>query len=538
MNLIPAIRAAFGAAAFRKVETDEKPAFRGEQLFVPPQVLTQAAEVCFRELAFYFRESYLALLAAKLNDPDASANDRFVIRALLKNAVIAAGGELPSCQDTGTAAVFAWKDEAVFSAADERRALERGIEAAYRDNYLRSSQTAALSFFEEGGTGMNLPAAIHIEAVQGGGAGREGPAYRFLFSAKGGGSSNKTAFFSMPPALLEEKAFDAFLQEKITALGTAACPPYQLAVIVGGASPEENMEVLKLATSGLLEHVPFFENPLRGERAETGPRRDKFWEERAMEIGRDSGLGAQFGGGALLLSARVLRLPRHAASCPVSIGVSCAAHRNMLAVVNSGGLLIERLAHEPALLLREEGIALDDNAAAAAPEINLDRPLREICRSLKALSAAREPGAMALLSGKLLVARDRAHLRWHELIAQGKPLPSYLFEHPVYYAGPSETPPGRVIGSLGPTTAQRMDGYGEELMSRGASLVTLAKGNRSEAFRECCKKHGGFYLGTIGGAAALLSSEHISAARVIDYPDLGMEAVRLITVRKLPAFVI
>jgi fumarate hydratase class I len=350
----------------------------------------------------------------------------------------------------------------------------------------------------------------------------------------------------MTKALLEKDRFEAFLEEKIKALGTAACPPYRIALVVGGPSPEFNLETLKLATAEALDAAPYLGE---GE-DETAPgpliRRDRYWEDRVMEIGKRGGLGAQFGGTGLLLDARVLRLPRHAASCPVSIGVSCSAHRNILAFIDREGLHMEKLAETPEAFLRSRGIdpyaaQIVPQAAAGArigeasvPRINLNRPLKDICAELSALS----PGDKTLLSGKLLVARDAAHLKWRALLAGGSPLPGYLFKYPIYYAGPAASPPGKIIGSLGPTTAQRMDPYGDEFMSRGASLITLAKGNRTALWQKACKTYGGFYLGTIGGAAALLAEENVVSNELLDYPELGMEAVRLIEVRDLLAFII
>jgi fumarate hydratase class I len=540
MDLFHPIKDAFEKTEFKTPDTgEEKPRLEGRRLFIPPDMLRRAAEEGFRELSFFFRESHLRLLAERFKDPELSANDRLAIRLLLKNALIAAGGELALCQDTGTAVIYGWKEEGVFTGSEDRDALEAGVAGAYKKNYLRSSQTGAYSFFDEFNTGDNLPAQIHIESVPSSGQGLSSPGgrYWFLFVAKGGGSSNKTSLFPMTKALLEEKEFEKFLEEKIRALGTAACPPYRLAIVVGGASPELNLEVLKLATAEALDAAPFFTG---GEDAETARgnwiRRDAYWEKRAMEIGRATGLGAQFGGPSLLLDARVLRLPRHAASCPVSIGVSCVAHRNLFAFIDHEGLHIERLCSGPAAFLEGMGLNQDKEGRGSedAFRIDLDRPMGELCRELSGFKA----GDRLLLSGRLLVARDAAHLKWHSLIGEGKDLPAYLFKYPIYYAGPAATPPGRIIGSLGPTTAGRMDGYAEEFMSRGVSLVTVAKGNRSALWRESCRKYGGFYLGTIGGAAALLAGEHVTANELLDYPELGMEAVRLITVKDLPAFIV
>jgi fumarate hydratase class I len=546
VDIFRLVTRAFEKTEFKIVDTGgERPRLDGGRLFIPPAMLRRAAEEGFRELAFFFRESHLRLLAGRLKDPELSVNDRLVIGLLLKNAISAAGGELALCQDTGTAIVYGWKEEGVFTGADDREQLEAGVAGAYTKNYLRSSQTGAYAFFDEFNTGDNLPAQVHIGSVPAIGAGPEaslpGGSYRFLFVAKGGGSSNKTALFSMTKALLEKEAFEQFLEEKIRALGTAACPPYRLAVVVGGTSPELNLEVLKLATAEALDAAPFF---AEGKNEETARgnwiRRDAYWEKRAMEIGRATGLGAQFGGSSLLLDARVLRLPRHAASCPVSIGVSCVAHRNLYAFIDRDGLHIERLCSNPAAFLGGLGFSpnfdpdKEAQGSEEAAKINLDRPIREVCRELSGFKA----GDRLLLSGRFLVARDAAHLKWHSLIREGKDLPAYLLKYPIYYAGPAATPPGRIIGSLGPTTAGRMDGYAEEFMCRGASLVTVAKGSRSALWRESCRTYGGFYLGTIGGAAALLAEEHVRTCELIDYPELGMEAVRLITVKDLPAFII
>jgi fumarate hydratase class I len=528
------ITAAFRAARFTRIE-GPAPVLEGEVLRVQAELLERLAETAFREMAFYFRKSHLEALLELRASPEASENDRLVVTTLLRNAVIAAGGDLTSCQDTGTAIVYGWKDEGVHTGADDGEAIEAGIALAYEKNHLRASQTGARSFFGEFNTGNNLPAQIHIAAAPG--SPEECPLYRFLFTAKGGGSSNKTAFFPLTPALLEEGAFRAFLEERIPALGTAACPPYHLAVVVGGTSPEQNLEILKLATTGFLDGLPFFGEEGSGEGEGGLVHRDRFWEREALRIGRKCGLGAQFGGTGLLLSARVIRLPRHAASCPVSIGVSCAAHRSLLGYISREGPFIEELVHDPAGLLRDRGMedgALPGGGGRPERTISLDRPMREICADLSALS----PGDRCLLSGKLLVARDRAHLNWRRLIAEGRALPDYLFTYPIYYAGPSAAPPGRITGSIGPTTAQRMDPYGEELMSRGASLVTLSKGNRSALWAGACKKYGGFYLGAVGGAAALQAAENVTGSELIDYPELGMEAVRLITVEKLLAFVV
>ena len=526
------IDAAFEAAKFRRLEVQgAEPALKDGQLEVPPELLREVSREAFRRISFYFRRSHLRGLAETLSDDAASDNDRFVAETLLRNAEVSARGELPLCQDTGTPTIVGWKSESVRTRAADADFLSEGIREAYERYNLRSSQVGASSFFDEFDTRTNLPAQIHIEAIPDGAA-AGGPSYRFLFVAKGGGSANKTAFFQMTKALLEPERFDAFLREKVAALGVAACPPYRLAVVVGGTSAEENLRVLKLATTEILDFAPDDPTAAGGTLF-----RDKFWERRLMEIARGCGVGAQFGGTALALDARVLRLTRHAASCPVSIGVSCSAHRNALAVIDSGGARLEELEERPAEFLASIGVEFASPATRGAvgdARIDLDAPMAEIRRAL----SARRIGDRVLLSGRILVARDAAHLKWHALIKSGAELPSYLTRHPILYAGPAATPPGRTIGSFGPTTAQRMDEYAEELMSRGASLVTMAKGNRSAAWTAACTAHGGFYLGIVGGAAALIAQENILESGVVDYPELGMEAVRLIRVRDLPSFLV
>lgn len=522
--------AAFSAARFVDFTVPgAAPAVKGGRLFVPPALLRELSREAFRRISFFLRRSQLDGIAAVLTNKATSDNDRFVARELLRNAAIAARGEFALCQDTGTATIAAWKDESVFTGASDEVELAAGAKEAYGRYHLRSSQVASTAFFDEFDTGTNLPAQTHVEATR---DGPPGPSYRFLFVAKGGGSANKTALFQMTKALLEPERFDAFLKEKIASLGVAACPPYRLAVVVGGTSAEENLRILKLATTEILDCAP------REPESKGGTMyRDAYWESRAMEIARSCGLGAQFGGSALAIDARVIRLTRHAASCPVSIGVSCSAHRNALAIIDGNGARIEELEERPREYLAEKGVKLDLGHAGTRTEtvrIDLDRSMESIRAELSKCAV----GARVLLSGEVLVARDAAHLNWHNALKAGGELPSYTKEHPILYAGPAATPPGKTIGSFGPTTAQRMDEYAEELMSRGAALVTLAKGNRGAPWTKACAEFGGFYLGTIGGAAALIAEEHILESRVIDFPELGMEAVRLIRVRELPAFLI
>ena len=453
-----------------------------------------------------------------------------VASILLKNAVISSKGVYPLCQDTGIANIFAWKDTSVHTDADDIKTISSGVESTYRDRNLRFSTTIPESLFTEHDPGNNMPAQVSITATAENPS--TGPAYRFIFCAKGGGSSNKTSLFQSTKAILNKESFEGFLRKQIPALGTAACPPYSIAVVVGGLSPEQNLLTLKLATTG------FFDEKLAGwdyRILGSEPIRDMEWEETALHIARESGLGAQFGGKALAISATVMRLPRHGASCPVSIGVSCSAHRNLHGFINRDGMWLEHTEGNP---LSVEGLA---EAAAWCEqktdkriEINLDAGIKTV----RTLLAGLEPGTPVLLSGNILVARDAAHARWKDLIDRGLQLPGYTTEFPILYAGPAQTPPGCVTGSFGPTTAGRMDDYAEMLMKRGAALVTVAKGNRSEAWRKACETWGATYLGTVGGAAALIAEECITASRVLDYADLGMEAVRLVTLKELPSFVL
>ncbi|MDR2808436.1 MAG: fumarate hydratase [Spirochaetaceae bacterium] len=511
------IAQSFHAARFDTLPCKEKPSRKGNRLFIPPRLLHRMAEEAFHRLAFYLRRSHLDLLAERYHDPQSSANDRFVLRTLLENAGVACKGELALCQDTGTVVIYGWKDEAVYTGGDDAKELAEGALDAYQKHHLRASQVGASSFFDEYNTATNAPVQIKLHACA---AAEKRKCYRFLFIAKGGGSSNKTAFFSLSKASLEEEQFSRFLDEQIKALGTNACPPYRLAVVVGGTSPEYNLELLKLATTEILDYAPYDGN--------AWIRRDRYWEERIMEKGRQSGLGAQFGGTNLLLDARVLRLPRHAASCPVSIGVSCVAHRNLLGVIDSKGIHLERLCttapQYPTL----------DSQSPPAFAVNLAPPLSNLCRQLSQFSV----GDRLLLSGELLVARDAAHYEWHRRLKAGQTLPDYLYRYAIFYAGPSERPPGKIIGSVGPTTAGRMDRYAEAFLSAGVSLVTVAKGARNLQWVDACRRYGGFYLGTVGGAAALMAEQYITKDTIIDYPELGMEAVRLISVHNLPAVIL
>jgi fumarate hydratase, class I len=487
----------------------------GKILSVDPDSLSRISREAFHDAAFFLQEAQLAKLAAAIADPRASDSDRFVAASLLKNAAIASGEVLPLCQDTGTATIMAWRGEGIVSGADDYEALACGARTAYLSDNLRFSQLEPTSFFSERDTRDNMPAQVDI-------AYSAENAYRFVFIAKGGGSTNKTSFFQETKALLNPRHFRKFLEQHIPRLGTSACPPYHLAVVVGGTSPEYNLKVLKLSSAGVLDG-------LSGPGSARGIFRDAEWEAAVMDIARESGLGAQFGGTYLALDARVIRLPRHAASCPVSLGLSCNAHRNLRGYLSREGAFLEELERNPARFLPTSSAS-----AAVGERIDLDRPMEEIRRELARCAA----GDLVLLSGPLIVARDQAHARLKEMLDRGEALPAWFRDHPVCYAGPAETPPGRAIGSFGPTTAGRMDSYVEDFMSAGASFVTLAKGNRSESVRLACERHGGTYLAAIGGAAALIACEHIVSNEAVAFPELGMEAARLIRVRELPAFVV
>jgi fumarate hydratase, class I len=489
-------------------------------LRVDPRALTLLAQAALKDVNFLLRPAHLSKLRAIIDDPEASDNDRFVADTLLKNAVIAAKGQLPSCQDTGTAIVIGEKGEAVWTGGNDEAALEAGIFNTYQGENLRYSQMAPTSMFEEKNTGSNLPAQIDIHAASGG----HQDEYHFLFLAKGGGSANKSYLFQETKSLLNEKSLEKFLREKLFSLGTAACPPYHLAVVIGGTSAEATLKAVKMASTGYYDGLPV-----------TGSGngqafRDTEWEERIVRMAQESRIGAQFGGKYFVHDVRVLRLPRHAASCPVGIGVSCSADRNIKARITRDGIFLEQLETDPGRFLPPQGAGADAKPVA----IDLNRPMAEIRASL-----SRFPIKTRLsLSGPLIVARDVAHARIKQMLDAGGAMPQWLMDHPVYYAGPAKTPEGMASGSFGPTTAGRMDGYVDEFMAKGGSLVMLAKGNRSPVVRDACAKHGGFYLGSIGGPAAVLAQENILKVEVVDFAELGMEAVRRIWVKDFPAFVV
>lgn len=485
---------------------------------VEPEALTELARAAFVDISHLLRPSHLESLSAILKDPEASDNDRFVALELLRNACIAAGGTLPMCQDTGTAIVMAHKGQQVWTGFDDAAALAEGIKKTYKESYLRYSQMAPLSMYKEQNTGSNLPAQIEIYA-------EPGDSYEFMFVAKGGGSANKSYLYQETKSVLNPESLRKFLTEKIGSIGTSACPPYHLAIVIGGLSAELTLKTVKMASCHYLDSLP-------SEGDSTGRAfRDLEMEKEVLEITKELGIGAQFGGKYFCHDVRVVRLPRHGASLPVGIGVSCSADRQILAKINSEGIWLEQLEKDPARYLPE---VEESGLSGSVLHLDLNQPMKE----LRAKLSGRPPGTRLMLSGTMLVARDIAHAKWKELIEQGKDLPEYTTKHPIYYAGPAKTPEGYASGSFGPTTAGRMDSYAELLMSRGASLITLAKGNRSKQVSEACKNWGGFYLGTIGGAAARLAQDSIKKVEIIDFPELGMEAVHRIEIENFPAFVV
>lgn len=506
-------------ADYRRLSPDfvSSASFEGSDIVkISPEGLTLLAEAAFRDAAFLLRPNHLRQLRGIFDDPESSDNEKSVALELLRNAVISAEGVFPMCQDTGTAVIIGWKGGRVWTGGGDERALSRGVFNAYVQNCFRYSQNAPLTMYEEKNTGTNLPAQTEIFAV-------DGDEFRFLFIAKGGGSSNKTALFQETKAVLNPGVLSRFLVEKMKALGTAACPPYHLAVVVGGTSPELTVKTVKLASAGCLDTLPSAGSPAGH------AFRDHELEARLLEASRRIGLGAQFGGRHFCLDIRVIRLPRHGASCPIGIGVSCNADRNIKGKITRDGIFLERLETEP-----EKYLPADAGMRSAAVAVDLDRPMDEI----RAILTRHPVGTRLALSGKIVVARDIAHAKLKEKIDRGEGLPGYFKDHIIYYAGPAKTPPGRPSGSFGPTTAERMDDYVPVFQRLGGSLVMLAKGNRSKTVTESCGRHGGFYLGSIGGAAARLAKDCIIRQEVIEYPELGMEAIFMITVKDFPAFII
>jgi len=488
-------------------------------LQVEPEALTLLSRTAFRDIAHWLRPAHLAQLRRILDDAEASANDRFVALDLLKNACIAAGGVLPMCQDTGTAIVMGKRGERVLTGGDDERSISLGIQQTYETSALRFSQMAPLTMWEEKNTGTNLPAQIELYATA-------GDAYKLLFMAKGGGSANKSYLYQETKAVLNRSSMLRFLDEKLRTLGTAACPPYHLAVVIGGTSAELALKTAKYASAHYLDGLPTEGSPLGH------GFRDLELEADVLALTQGFGIGAQFGGKYFCHDIRVVRLPRHGASCPVAIAVSCSADRQALGKITSEGVFLEQLEEDPARYLPE--VTHDDLADADVVRIDLNRPMAEIRADL-----SRHPVKTRLsLTGPMVVARDIAHAKIKERLDAGEPMPEYLRDHCVYYAGPAKTPAGYASGSFGPTTAGRMDSYVEGFQAAGGSLVMLAKGNRSRQVTDACAAHGGFYLGSIGGPAARLAQDCIRKVEVLEYPELGMEAVWKIEVEDFPAFIV
>ncbi len=493
--------------------------WNGKQiLVVQPEALTTLAKAAFTDVSHLLRAEHLEMLRGILTDEEASSNDRFVATELLKNASIAAGGTLPMCQDTGTAIVVAHKGDRVWTDADDASVIEEGIKKTYNECNLRYSQMAPLSMYQEANTGSNLPAQIEIYSDP-------GESYDFLFIAKGGGSANKTFLLQETKSVLNPDSLRKLLTEKIAGLGTSACPPYHLAVVIGGLSAEMTLKTVKLASCHYLDSLP-----QEGDKSGRAFR-DVALEKEILEITRQLGIGAQFGGKYFCHDVRVIRLPRHGASLPIGIGVSCSADRQILGRIDANGIWLEQLETDPARFLPE---VETKDLGSDTVRVNLDRPMQEIIAQLTGMP----PGTRLMLSGTLLVARDIAHAKWKEALERGEELPEYTKKHPIYYAGPAKTPTGYASGSFGPTTAGRMDSYSDLLMSRGASLITLAKGNRGKLVKDSCEKYGGFYLGTIGGAAARLAQDSIRKVETIDYAEQGMEAVFRVEIEDFPAFIV
>ena len=493
--------------------------FEGKTILkVTPEALTHLSREAYHDANFYLRPAHLEQVAAILKDPEASDNDRYVALTLLRNAEVAAQGILPLCQDTGTAAILGYKGQQVWTNANDAEALSKGVYEAYTKENLRYSQNAALDMYHEVNTGTNLPAQIDLTASQ-------GDIYKFLFVSKGGGSANKMFLFQETRAVLSPAGLEKFVSDKLGYLGTSACPPYHLAFVIGGTSAEATMKTLKLASTKYYDALPT-----------TGDEygrafRDLEWEQKILQIARNTGIGAQFGGKYFALDVRVIRLPRHGASLPIGMGVSCSADRNVKGKITKDGIWIEKLETNPGRFLAPGQRQIKDDKSV---HINLNQPMPAILAEL----SKHPTTTRVLLTGTLVVARDIAHAKLKERVDAGQGLPDYLKNHPVYYAGPAKTPTGYASGSFGPTTAGRMDSYVDLFQSLGGSMIMLAKGNRSKAVTDACHKHGGFYLGSIGGPAAILAKENIKKVELLEYAELGMEAVWKIEVENFPAFIL
>jgi len=493
--------------------------FEGKEILkVSPEILTKVAKACFHDCSFMLRTEHLKMVANILTDPEASENDKYVAITMLRNAEIAAKGVLPFCQDTGTATIVAKKGQQVWTGGDDEEAISLGVYQTYTDENLRYSQTIPLSMYAEKNSGNNLPAQIDLYSVN-------GMEYKFLCVAKGGGSANKTYLFQETKALLNPKTLVKYLAEKAKTLGTAACPPYHIAFVIGGTSAEACLKTVKLASAKYLDHLPTEGN-------EFGQAfRDIELEKEVLHAAQELGIGAQFGGKYFALDVRIIRLPRHGASCPVGMGVSCSADRNIKAKINKDGAWIEKMEENPGRFIPDE---YRKEGEGGAVKIDLNKPMKEILAEL-----SKYPVATRLsLTGTIIVGRDIAHAKLNERLDKGEGLPQYIKDHPIYYAGPAKTPDGMPSGSFGPTTAGRMDSYVDRFQENGGSMIMLAKGNRSQQVTDACKKYGGFYLGSIGGPAAILAQNNIKKVEVVEYPELGMEAIWKIDVVDFPAFIL
>ncbi|WP_086874167.1 class I fumarate hydratase FumA [Kosakonia pseudosacchari] len=493
--------------------------FDGQQVLkVEPEALTLLAQRAFHDASFMLRPSHQKQVAAILHDPQASENDKYVALQFLRNSEIAAKGVLPTCQDTGTAIIMGKKGQRVWTGGGDEAALARGVYNTYTEDNLRYSQNAPLDMYKEVNTGTNLPAQIDLYSV-------DGDEYKFLCIAKGGGSANKTYLYQETKALITPAKLKNYLVEKMRTLGTAACPPYHIAFVIGGTSAESTLKTVKLASTRYYDGLPTEGN-------EHGQAfRDVQLEQELMQEAQNLGLGAQFGGKYFAHDIRVIRLPRHGASCPIGMGVSCSADRNIKAKINREGIWIEKMEHNPGQYIPEE---LRQQGEGDVAKIDLNQSMKAILAQLSAFPVS----TRVSLNGTIIVARDIAHAKLKELIDNGEELPQYVKDHPIYYAGPAKTPEGYASGSLGPTTAGRMDSYVDLLQSHGASMIMLAKGNRSQQVTDACAKHGGFYLGSIGGPAAVLAQQSIKSLECVAYPELGMEAIWKIEVENFPAFIL
>ncbi len=494
--------------------------FEGKKILkIDPEGLAVLARNAMRNVSFLLRPGHLKLVAQILKDPEASENDKSVALTMLRNAEVAAMGKLPFCQDTGTATIIGKKGQSVWTGACDEEYLSKGVYDCYTQENLRYSQNAPLNMWDEVNTGCNLPAQIDLYAT-------DSDKYEFLFVAKGGGSANKTYLYQETKAILTRERLIPFMIEKMKGLGTAACPPYHIAFVVGGTSAEACLKNVKLASTKYLDNLPTKGNELGH------AFRDVELEKELLAESRKLGIGAQFGGANFALDVRIIRMPRHGASCPIGLGVSCSADRNMKAKIDADGIWLEELETDPAKYIPEE--YRDVNTSDGAVEIDLNRPMPEILKEL-----SKYPVKTRLkLNGTIIVGRDIAHAKLKERLDRGEGLPQYIKDHPIYYAGPAKTPAGMPSGSFGPTTAGRMDPYVDLFQSNGGSMIMIAKGNRSQAVTDACKKHGGFYLGSIGGPAAILAKENIKKVELLEYPELGMEAIWKIEVENFPAFIL